>query len=176
MFRSNVHIALQQVDDTELFAASKFYAIKPETQRDAVKIFKFFSPLYFANAEQFKQQLYAKTFNPKHAAASAANGKVDVEAEINANERKTGAKVRAVVLDCSAISYIDFMGLQTLKKIHAELKTVDTHLLLATCHHDVKSKLVTACPDLKGAFYPSVQDAVAVAQHGQLVTNGDTNV
>ena len=183
-------LQLVQVDDTELYAAEKLYNLKTRQVRQQVKVFKFFAPLYFANAEKFKQQLYSQTYNPKQGTTTGNTvttrvDDVDAEVgqpEINSNERKNGTAATfeseeplcAVVLDCSAITYIDFVGLQTIKKIHKELQARDTHLLFATCHHDVMSKIIAASSELKENFFPSVQDAVTVAQSEQ-VTVGNGN-
>ncbi|GFO49369.1 sulfate transporter, partial [Plakobranchus ocellatus] len=76
------------------------------------RVFYFPSQLFFANAESFKRQLYKQVFNPTSVNALSYT--------VNSDECSLSTEdlaIDTIILDCSAMTYIDIDGLNMLKNI-----------------------------------------------------------
>ncbi|XP_041365220.1 sulfate transporter-like [Gigantopelta aegis] len=98
-----------------------------------IKIFYFNTTLFFASAEKFKSQLYGKTFNPLTVVASRSI-KLDSENNrlsngVNGNEMR----IHHIIIDCSAMTYIDMAGVNVLKMVIKQFKGAGTEVFLANC-------------------------------------------
>ncbi|XP_071099567.1 prestin-like isoform X3 [Haliotis cracherodii] len=111
-----------------------------------ISVFFFNSILYFANAEKFKKEIFLKVFNP----ATRENIKRDIIAkEAGEGETSDGnngkevdhddgvavmsddSLVHSVIIDCSAMSFIDIGGVNVLKVVVSKYGKVDTKVYLA---------------------------------------------
>ncbi|XP_040014337.1 sulfate anion transporter 1 isoform X2 [Xiphias gladius] len=126
-----------------------------------VQVFRFQAPLYFANKESFLKSLYkavgvepllemttrrkaekkAKQMSSKQANGDKKNGEVVVGLVQRELEFHT------IVLDCSAIPFIDSTGMATFKGLVKEYKEIGVSLLLASCNTSVIDTLQ------KGQFF-----------------------
>ncbi|XP_012937879.1 sulfate transporter [Aplysia californica] len=111
-----------------------------------VKIFYFPAQLYFANAEKFKNDLYGKVLNPDNVEVNAIVesdvvltnfAEKDKEGVSNGNGiAKKGAEgetVKAIIIDCSAMTYIDLAGVNIMKLIFTKYSSVGVKVFLARC-------------------------------------------
>ncbi|GFS03859.1 sulfate transporter-like [Elysia marginata] len=90
---------------------------------EKTRIFYFPSQLFFANAESFKRQLYEQVFDPT--VPSSHHG---VYAPTNV---LTG--IQNLILDCSAMTYIDIDGLNMLKTVVIRYHNVGVQVMMARC-------------------------------------------
>ena len=90
-------------------------------------------------------------------------------ADITSNSHSIKAKTRSntdvtsIIVDCSAISFVDTGGAKLLGLLHGEYGKVGVRLILAGCGGDAMERLerVAQCKKLvEEGVYPSVQDAV----------------
>ncbi|KAK2165366.1 hypothetical protein LSH36_51g01015 [Paralvinella palmiformis] len=88
-------------------------------------------------------------------------------------DMRDDAKIHAVILDCSAISYVDIMGTNMLKAVSSDLDKMDISMSLACVHDSVANKLEAAgavcfaddertSSSAKFIIYPTVKDAVVI--------------
>lgn len=139
---------LGRVSDTDLYEDLEEYTgLTPPPQ---VHIFRFQAPLYYANKESFLKSLYkAVGVEPfleltKRRKAEKAKGKSSKQAKAN---KKNGdvfigpihkeLDFHTIVLDCSAIPFIDSSGTATLKVLVKEYKDIGVSVLLACCNASV---------------------------------------
>ena len=178
-----------QLENTDLLLPSKHSKVteKPSQPQD-VAIFKFFAPLYFANVDNFKRQLFKATFNPNDVnnasetdqvsltvTSSESNGsdgsqtdektltKLDQDALKStrpARDDDSSQRASYVILDCSAVTYIDVMGVNALKQVSGSFKAAGAQLLFAGCCCDVYDKMTLGDDVDAASFFPSVHDAV----------------
>eukprot|EP00918_Siedleckia_nematoides_P076077 GHVU01166421.1.p1 GENE.GHVU01166421.1~~GHVU01166421.1.p1 ORF type:complete len:203 (-),score=33.48 GHVU01166421.1:504-1070(-) len=152
---------LANLHNTEIYVAAERY--KNTDLLKHTMIFKFDSPLYFANVEKFKQQLYESTVNPGE--AKSATKKKDEMATVNGENgvaKDTDLMYeppKNIVLDCSAISFVDVMGINSISLAVADYKKINIDVSLACCVPVVQAKLQNA--QVPATFYPTVNDAVA---------------
>ena len=120
-----------------------------------IKIFRFNSSVYFANADQFKSQLYQHIGKPMQKppmAESVNNAFIEESSDGNQNDvhgmelNNVGKGEEEVILDipmpviiidCSPIGYLDSVGLGTLTQIHAEFKKANEKVVLANVRSNV---------------------------------------
>lgn len=117
-----------------------------------VKVFRFQAPLYYANKEVFLRNLYravgvepfaeltrrrkdekkaaALTLKHQEANGAKANGEaaVRLQAELD---------FHAIVLDCSAVPFVDSSGVSTLRGTLKEYKDIGVSVILANCNTPV---------------------------------------
>lgn len=128
-----------------------------------VHVFRFQAPLYYANKELFLKSLYkavgvepflemtkrkkamkkAKAISLKHAQTNGE--KNNGEVVIGLVERELD--FHTIVLDCSAIPFIDSTGMASFKGLVKEYKEIDVSVLLANCNTSVIDNLQ------KGQFF-----------------------
>lgn len=125
-----------------------------------VQVYRFQAPLYYANKDTFLKSLYkAVRVEPfleltrrrksqkraKHMAAGQA------EAEENQNNGGVAAGLmldfHTIVLDCSAIPFIDSTGMATFQGLAKDYKEIGVSVVLAGCNTSVVDALH------KGGFF-----------------------
>jgi anti-anti-sigma regulatory factor len=105
-----------------------------------------------------------------------ANAATSVDADPKAVER---GDTRTIVLDCTRVNNIDFMGVNALKKAWTAYKSVGIDLTIAGCRKEVEQKLkasglvdggtqrgnesVTNVSATMMKLYPTVHDAVIMS-------------
>ena len=106
------------------------------------KIFHFPSSLYFVNAEKFKNDIFTKVFDPDLASLVVSvkspvtnDSKERDECLWNGGPHGGGEadSLKTVIIDCSAMSFIDIAGLNVLKVVYAKYTKVDIQVYLARC-------------------------------------------
>ncbi|KAM3874423.1 sulfate anion transporter 1 [Diretmus argenteus] len=153
---------LGRANGTDLYEDMEEY--KDLTPPPRVQVFRFQAPLYYANKESFLKSLYkavgvepfleltqrrkaqkkAKEAAAKKAKAGVAdkkNGEVTVELVQRELDFHT------IVLDCSAVPFIDSTGMATFKGLVKDYKEVGVNVLLASCNTPVIDTL------RRGAFF-----------------------
>lgn len=114
----------------------------------SVRVFRFAGPLYYANTEIFRDTLYAecgiRPFQLRKERRRAEKRRQSQENSVGGGRSKRSedsplrgsegrSEVAAVVVDCSALSFLDVMGVEALRRLRADLASVDVRLLLANC-------------------------------------------
>lgn len=115
-----------------------------------IRIFRFNAPLYYANKDSFLKYLYnsvgvepfleltkrrkaekkAKELSLKNAKAN--NDKTNGEVVVGLIQREV--EFHTIVLDCSAVPFIDTAGTAAFKGLVKEYKEIGVHVLLACCN------------------------------------------
>ena len=146
-----------------------------------VAVFRYKAPLYYANQRLFKKSLYKSVgvdpvkaklvrikFKKKKknqlqiegADASNMNSK-KVEKAVTGNELETGATVtftksprtlRSLVIDCSAILFLDTAGVNALKEVRKDYAELGIEVVLAQCNASVLDDLE------RGGYYPDKKE------------------
>ncbi|XP_074546482.1 sulfate anion transporter 1 [Halichoeres trimaculatus] len=128
-----------------------------------VHIFRFQAPLYYANKDSFLKSLYKAIgvepfleMTERKKAEKIAKGvslkQAKANGDTNNGEVVVGLVQRkldfhTIVLDCSAIPFIDSTGMATFKVLVKEYKEIDVNVLLANCNTSVIDTLQ------KGQFF-----------------------
>lgn len=149
---------LGRANDTDLFEDLDEYKNLMPPPR--VHVFRFQAPLYYANKELFLKSLYkavgvepflemtkrkkamkkAKAISMKHAKTNGE--KNNGEVVIGLVERELD--FHTIVLDCSAIPFIDSTGMASFKGLVKEYKEIGVSVLLANCNTSVIDNLQKA--------------------------------
>jgi MFS superfamily sulfate permease-like transporter len=175
---------LGQLGDTDIYEDVLKY--KAALEAPGVKIFQFGGPLYFANREYFKEEMYRLVVNPKKLFAMKKKQAKDWKSAIikigdkaPKDEQGTGnlpneltngsrrdvtgdGKIHHVVLDCTCWSFIDGSALSTLSQLVQEYKEVDINILFAGCRDNVMDVIERSqlFPTVKSNIFPTLHDAV----------------
>lgn len=178
------------VKDSEIFESLSDY--KNLHTKPGIKIFRFVAPLYYINKERFKSALYQKTLNPvlvKAAQKKAAKRKVIKDTltltgkqEVSVQLAHEPLALHTVVIDCSAIQFLDTAGINTLKEVRRDYEAIGIQLLLAQCNPSVRDSLASGeyCKqEEENLLFYSVYEAVTFAedsqsQKGMCVPNGQS--
>ncbi|XP_008564130.1 PREDICTED: sulfate transporter [Galeopterus variegatus] len=177
------------VEESEIFESMSAY--KNLQTKPGIKIFHFAAPLYYINKECFKSALYKKTVNPilvKAAQKKAAKRKIKEETvtlsgaqdEVSLQLSHDPFKLHTIVIDCSAIQFLDTAGIHTLKEVRRDYETIGIQVLLAQCNPSVRDSLARGeyCKEEEeNLLFYSVYEAMAFAvesqyQKGICVPNG----
>ncbi|XP_059214423.1 sulfate anion transporter 1 [Centropristis striata] len=168
---------LGRANDTDLYEDMDEY--KNLVPPPRVQIFRFQSPLYYANKDSFLRSLYkavgvepfleltkrkkaekkAKEFSSK-----PMNGDKNGEVVIGLVQRELD--FHTIVLDCSAIPFIDSTGMATFKGLVKEYKEIGVSVLFANCNTSVIDTLQKAQffgkndKDMSSLLYYTVHAAV----------------
>ena len=147
-----------------------------------IRMFHFPTFLYFANIENFKEQLFEATINPTKlntkqiVVDSNQNGEVtntktqDSVTTVNIDKKPDGdaTPITCIILDCSTITYVDIMGLYLLQQLTIDYEKVGVNFVLACCPIMLINKLkrcgLVSDKDTIIHFYPTIHDAVKDAQ------------
>ncbi|XP_021349060.1 prestin-like isoform X2 [Mizuhopecten yessoensis] len=175
---------LGQMPETDIYRDVSVY--KEAVKIPDVKIFRFENALFFVSVDHFRSSLYKCTTNPKqlHKDIKAAQLKLlkTRNVEFNATEGNIDELVcnhkddpsiprvdfSTVIIDCSNWSFIDSMGIKTLKAVINEFKAVDINIYLTCCKSGVREMF-----DKTGFFevlatenlFVSIHDAVLQTRH-----------
>ena len=136
-------------------------------QSDTIMVFKYESSLYFTTVSHFKEELERAYENNKklkseqilrNAAISAlcahaARIKISVS---NTNQQesngvmsdanlpkidRTKKQLKTIIVDCSAVNYIDVMGLDVIKQVREDFEILGVDFVLACCSRSMLKKL-----------------------------------
>ncbi|XP_032193234.1 sulfate transporter [Mustela erminea] len=176
------------VEESEIFESMSAY--KNLQTRPGIKIFRFVAPLYYINKECFKSALYKKTLNPvlvKAARKKAAKKKImketvilsGIQDEVSMQLSLDPLDLHTIVIDCSAIQFLDTAGIHTLKEVRRDYEAIGIQVLLAQCNSSVRDSL--ACGEYfkeeeENLLFYSVYEAMAFAEYqnqkGVCISNG----
>ncbi|XP_035638762.1 sulfate anion transporter 1-like [Oncorhynchus keta] len=121
-----------------------------------VKIFRFQAPLYYANNDFFLKSLYKavglapflemtrrrKAEKKGETLAAKEAGRADkTNGEVKVGLGSREFDLHTIILDCSAMPFIDSTGMQTFKGILKDYKEVGVTVLLASCNTTVIDSL-----------------------------------
>ena len=137
-------------EESETFESISTY--KNLRSKSGIKVFRFIAPLYYINKECFKSALYKKALNPvlvKAAWKKAAKRKLKEEMvtfrgdpdEVSMQLSHDPLEVHTIVIDCSAIQFLDTAGIHTLKEVRRDYEAVGIQVLLAQCNPSVRDSL-----------------------------------
>lgn len=123
------------------------------TAPSRVKIFRFQAPLYFANKNSFLKSLYKAVgvepfleLTKRKKAEKKEKDKSKKQAKTNGETTNFDVFVglvqkelefHTIVLDCSAIPFIDSTGMATFKTLVKEYEEIGVSVLLACCNTSV---------------------------------------
>ncbi|KRX45282.1 Prestin [Trichinella murrelli] len=153
-------ICLGRIPKTELYRGLNAYAKAEEIP--GVKIYRFDSPLFFANVENFRQRLYectgidpidqkvADDLSKKHKNyGSMESRSTEKQPNVNSSEwpvteSKTdassivacpscSANLHTIIIDCSSFPFVDLMGVESMKQIYLEYKKIGIAVKFAYC-------------------------------------------
>ncbi|XP_032251229.1 sulfate transporter [Phoca vitulina] len=176
------------VEESEIFESVSAY--KNLQTKPGIKIFRFVAPLYYINKECFKSALYKKTLNPilvKAAQKKAAKRKITKETvilsgiqdEVSVQLSYDPLELHTVVIDCSAIQFLDTAGIHTLKEVRRDYEAIGVQVLLAQCSPSVRDSLASGeyfKEEEENLLFYSVYEAVAFAEYqnqkGVCIPNG----
>ncbi|XP_074068754.1 sulfate transporter [Macrotis lagotis] len=141
---------LGHVEESEIYESTCAY--KNLQTEPGIKIFRFVAPLYYINKECFKSALYKKTVSPilvKAAQKKAAKRKLKEKMvtlsggqnEASMNLSHESPELHTIVIDCSALQFLDTAGIQTLKEVRKDYADIGIQVLLAQCNPSVRSAL-----------------------------------
>ncbi|XP_029371937.1 sulfate anion transporter 1 isoform X2 [Echeneis naucrates] len=174
---------LGRANDSDLYEDMEEYKnLMPPPQ---IQVFRFQAPLYFANKDYFLKSLYkavgvepfleltqrrkaekkAKEMSLKQA---KANGDKN-NGEVVIGLVKRDLEFHTMILDCSAISFIDSTGTATFKGLLKEYKDIGVSVLFATCNTSVIDTLKKGQffgkndKDMSSLLFPTVHTAVLYA-------------
>ncbi|XP_028273709.1 sulfate anion transporter 1 isoform X2 [Parambassis ranga] len=150
---------LGRLNSTDLYEDLDEY--KNLTPPSRVQIFRFQAPLYYANKESFLKSLYRAvgvqpflelTKRKKAEKKAKEMSKKQIKAERYNDDVIVGFVQRdlgfhTIILDCSAIPFIDSTGMGTFKALVKEYKEIGICVLLASCNTSVIDTLQ------KGQFF-----------------------
>ena len=139
-------------EESETFESISTY--KNLRSKSGIKVFRFIAPLYYINKECFKSALYKKALNPvlvKAAWKKAAKRKLKEEMvtfrgdpdEVSMQLSHDPLEVHTIVIDCSAIQFLDTAGIHTLKEVRRDYEAVGIQVLLAQCNTSVRDSLAS---------------------------------
>ncbi|GAB1598497.1 solute carrier family 26 member 10-like isoform X1 [Argonauta hians] len=145
------------IEHTELFRNEFCYNVI--TPQCPVIILSFNSPLYYANVDAFQTRFKAKF-------TEFSKIQIDYETHIQCTCRGNGR--RYIILDFSAISFVDAMGAKTLQQIFIDAKSEGITCIYTWLNEDVVMALEGA--DVYETFedycYVTTYDAVIAIQKG----------
>lgn len=139
----------------------------------SVAVFRYDAPIYYANQSLFKKSLYKcvgldpvkeKTRRIKFNKKSKQQGEAAEDKEASGKE-ETGATVtlmkssrslRSLVIDCSAILFLDTAGVNALKEVRKDYGELGIKVVLAQCSASVLDDLE------RGGYYPDQKDGDGV--------------
>uniref|UniRef100_A0A3Q0S3X1 Solute carrier family 26 member 2 n=1 Tax=Amphilophus citrinellus TaxID=61819 RepID=A0A3Q0S3X1_AMPCI len=128
-----------------------------------VAVFRYEAPIYYANQRLFKKSLYKcvgldpvkeKTWSLKfqkkkrqEEATGALNMKTDEKgADATASvtlmaDKKSSRSLHSLVIDCSAVLFLDTAGVNALKEVHKDYRELGVTVVLAQCNTSVLDTL-----------------------------------
>lgn len=138
-------------------------------RQNGVPVFRYNSPIYYANQSLFKKSLYKsvgldpvqekarrlKASKKKQALVQVKglqnNGK-EVEANVTLmREDESSPQVTCLVLDCTCVLFLDTAGVNALKEVRKDYGEIGVNVVLAKCNTSVLDALE------KGEYFPENQ-------------------
>lgn len=168
------------VEESEVFESMSAY--KNLQTKPGIKIFHFAAPLYYINKDHFKSALYRKTLNPvlvKAAQKKSAKRKMKQKTvTFSANQDDFSVHLsldplalHTIVIDCSAIQFLDTAGISTLKEVRRDYEAIGIQVLLAHCNPSVKNSLARGeyCKkeEAETLLFYSIYEAVTFSEVSQ---------
>lgn len=172
---------LGRVEASDVYESMAVY--KDLNATKGVQVFRFEAPLYYVNKQSFKSALYKHVGVDPISVASAEkkaakkrkkqkdileNNPGEIETFMHLYQERSS--FHSLVIDCSAIQFIDTAGLSTLKEIVKDYNDIGVHVLLAQCNMSVRNSLRNGDYFKKEegtmAFY-SIHQAVQFALYAQ---------
>ena len=166
-----------QARDYEIFEDLASY--KGLHKQPGVAAFRYEAPIYYANQTLFKKSLYRnagleKQRKKQETTEDGAKKDTDMATDVFLMQ---GPNFHTLVIDCSAVLFLDSAGVGALKEVFKDYKELGVRLLLAQCSTSVIDSL------RKGGYYDpktgspevtfhTISDAVRNAQ-GLQSQNGD---
>ncbi|XP_063784091.1 sulfate transporter [Pseudophryne corroboree] len=146
---------LGRVEASEVYESMTIY--KDLNTTKGIKVFRFEAPIYYVNKQCFKSTLYKLSgVDPVSVASAkrkAAKKKEMLQKQESIKETniieletvqwmyKEPVSLHSIVIDCSAIQFIDTAGLITLKEILKDYNDIGIRVLLAQCNKSVRNSL-----------------------------------
>ena len=173
---------LSAVADTGIYVHGERYSETEQNER--IITFHYDSPLYFANVENFKMNLYQKAGSPmkilkrlmKLTDLAATQDPVEVtqnsDPETIVGIHDTGSTdTQFVIIDCSAMSFIDSAAVNALNLLCSDYERVAITVYLCNCNQGVLDILegtgfFSHFPD---AVYVTLLDAIQAAKSRSLI-------
>ncbi|XP_018413422.1 PREDICTED: sulfate anion transporter 1-like [Nanorana parkeri] len=189
---------LSQIQDTVFYEdGNKYENLSPIPR---IKIFRFESPLYYANKDYFLQSVYKmagmdpgleiirrkkmeKKAKKQKKRKQLEDGKSmdnndNHDIQIKLVNHKTD--LQTIILDCSSIAFLDTSGINALKGLLKDYKEVQINVLLACCNTSVIDALSRGSyfgkqnKDIRKMLFHSVHDAVQFASEKELALTDST--
>ncbi|KAM4807542.1 sulfate anion transporter 1 [Rhinophrynus dorsalis] len=186
---------LGQIQDTVYYEdKEKYENIYPIPR---IKIFRFESPLHYANKGYFLKSLYKMAgIDPslevirrkkmekkekkqmKRKQVDSTKDKADGDTQIQLVHKHND--ILTIILDCSSIAFLDTSGMNTLKVLLKDYKEVQVNILLACCNTSVIDALSRGGyfgkenVDLPKLLFYNVHDAVQYAGGKEYSTTDST--
>nr|XP_056704061.1 sulfate anion transporter 1 [Euleptes europaea] len=152
-----------------------------------VKIFRFEAPLYYANKDFFQKCLHERTgLDPASEIAkrkkARRKGRQSLEKGPGQGEMtpclvpKHG-DLQAIIIDCSAISFVDTAGVSTLKDTHKDHQELHITVLLACCNPNVINSLErggylrSANKDMHELLFYSIHGAIQFVREKEILAD-----
>ncbi|XP_075065702.1 sulfate transporter [Mixophyes fleayi] len=146
---------LGRVEASEVYESMNVY--KDLNTTKGIKVFRFKAPIYYVNKQCFKSTLYKYTgVDPVSVASAkikAAKKKEKLQMQMGITETNIAQletvqwinqeqlSLHSIVIDCSAVQFIDTAGLNTLKEILKDYNNIGIRVLLAQCNSSVRNSL-----------------------------------
>lgn len=166
-----------RIEDSNIYRNENAYA--KSVQQADVKIVYYNSPVYFANAEIFVRQVHKtsgvrpekvlkkmKTMEKERSKAEFTKD-VEVDGQVSVpnadpNEVKFELSVNCIIIDCSAMNFIDTVGVKVFEQLSTDYSKIGVKLLYAGIRDPVYAVLESAgfIEKFGNNLYLSIQDAV----------------
>ncbi|KAM5170608.1 sulfate transporter [Mantella aurantiaca] len=143
---------LGRVEASEVYESMTVY--KDLNATNGVQVFRFEAPLYYVNKQSFKSALYKHVgvdpilvVSAKKKAAKKKKKQGDIlesniaEVETFLHLYQEQMPLHSLIIDCSAIQFIDTAGLNTLKEVVKDYSDIGVCVLLAQCNMSVRNSL-----------------------------------
>ncbi|XP_073398300.1 sulfate anion transporter 1 [Dendrobates tinctorius] len=161
-----------------------------------IKIFRFESPLHYANKDYFLKSLYKKVgMNPsleiirrkktekklkKKAKKQEENMKDLDNNDIHIEFVEKKNDLETIILDCSVIAFLDTSGINTVKGVLKDYQEVQISVLMACCNTAVIDALRRGGyfgkqdKDINNMLFYNIHDAVQFAREKELAIRDST--
>lgn len=162
-------LELGQAGHRDLFKVLESY--KNLHKQPGVAVFRYEAPIYYANHTLFKKSLYCSVgLDPLK--EKARRKKLEKQQQKSKEDSKVPSRVflpsfHTLILDCSAVLFLDMAGVRTLKEVYKDYKEFAVHLLLAQCSTSVIDSLRRGGyydPKSTEIIFHTLGDAVHYAQ------------
>uniref|UniRef100_A0A3Q1FGJ7 Solute carrier family 26 member 2 n=1 Tax=Acanthochromis polyacanthus TaxID=80966 RepID=A0A3Q1FGJ7_9TELE len=119
-----------------------------------VAVFRYEAPIYYANQSLFKKSLYKCVgLDPvKEKSRRIKFKKNKQQEEATRVPNNSSHSLRNVVIDCSAVLFLDTAGVNALKEVHKDYAELGVKVVLAQCNTSVLDTLERGgyCPEKNG--------------------------